>query len=140
VPKVSSVLAASGGNLGQTGVRAVLAGAKKAVSVEGWPDTVATGHRMAPLTQLQGFQYFEVNFHNVDFDVLIDAVVPEPVDIVLVLSLYRNVDIDHRDRMFAYALRRARVGVVIEGHADSVIDTEQFYRRVLFDHGAAHTV
>jgi hypothetical protein len=92
---------------------------------------------MAPLTQLQGFQYFEVNFHNVDFDVLIDAVVPEPVDVVLVLSLYRNVDIDHRDRMFAYALRRARVGVVIEGHADSVIDTEQFYRRVLFDHGAA---
>ena len=53
---------------------------------------------------LHGLTYLHLNFHDLDFDVTLDTLVPQQVDIVMVLSIYRNVDLGHRDRMLAYVV------------------------------------
>lgn len=124
-----------GANLGQTSARALLCGASAAIAVEGWASTAAKGAVMVGNAHLHGLTYLHLNFHDLDFDVTLDTLVPQQVDIVMVLSIYRNVDLGHRDRMLAYALRRAAVGVVLEGHATVLQDSVDMYTRLLGEMG-----
>jgi hypothetical protein len=126
----------AGANLGQSSVRALLAGAATAVAVEGWHETAAVGESLAQLVNLAGLRYVRVNFNTATFDLELDRQVPGSVDIVMLLAIYRNVGLDHRDRMLGYALRRASRAVVIEGHADAVLDSAEYYYWVLKQHGA----
>ncbi len=62
---------------------------------------------------LHGLTYLHLNFHDLDFDVTLDTLVPQQVDIVMVLSIYRNVDLGHRDRMLAYVVSLERCRAVL---------------------------
>jgi hypothetical protein len=125
----------SGANLGQSSVRALLAGAVSAIAVEGWHETYAVGASLTALANVKGLQYVYQNFNEVDFDLKLDALSPAPVDIVLLLAIYRNVALDHRDRMLSYALHKATTAIVLEGHADSVMDSVQYYMWIFRQHG-----
>ena len=103
--------------------------------MEGWPTTAAKGSAIVARSHLAGLHYVQVNFHDVDFDVRLDELVGHDVDVVFALSVYRNLDLGHRDRMLAYALRRARRGIVVEGHATVEQDSPDMYLRLLGELG-----
>ena len=103
--------------------------------MEGWPTTAAKVSAIVARSHLAGLHYVQVNFHDVDFDVRLDELVGHDVDVVFALSVYRNLDLGHRDRMLAYALRRARRGVVVEGHATVEQDSPDMYLRLLGELG-----
>jgi SAM-dependent methyltransferase len=116
-----------GCNVGLASAKAVQAGAREVVGVEGMPDTFALARDIGALVGFKRLRFAHVDFNDADFDKQIDAAVPERADYSFFFSVYRTKELKQRDRLFSYILDKTSKGVFFEGHAHATIDTLDYY-------------
>lgn len=124
-----------GCNLGQACIKAVQAGAKSVIGIEGMPDTFKLANAIKALCTLDPIEYLNIDFNHPAFDALIDRAVPEAVDYSFFFSVYRTKELIQRDRLFQYIIHKSRKGVFFEGHAHAKIDTIEYYDWLFESHG-----
>ncbi len=116
-----------GCNTGQACLKAVQAGAREVIGIEGMPDTFAGAQEIARLAGFANVRYANINFNAADFARQIDAVWPGAVDYAFFFSVYRTKELTQREQLFRYILSKARKGIFFEGHASAKIDTLEYY-------------
>ncbi len=127
-----------GCNTGQSAIKAVQAGARQVVGVEGMRDTWEGAVEIARLTGFQNLRYLNVNFNDADFDSNIDGQFPESADYSFFFSVYRTKELMQRDRLFQYIINKTRKGIFFEGHAHPKIDTLEYYDWLFDSFGLSH--
>ena len=121
-----------GCNVGGASLKAVQAGARRAVGVEGMPDTHALASEIGDAVGFENLSYLNVNFNDPHFDKQIDEAAPGKVDYAFFFSVYRTKELIQRERLFRYIIAKTQKGIFFEGHADPRIDTPE-YHEWLFD-------
>ncbi|MEW5976528.1 MAG: glycosyltransferase [Acidobacteriota bacterium] len=116
-----------GCNLGQSSLKAALAGARQVLGIEGMPDTYRLACEIQQLSGLQNLHYLNVDFNDPEFDRTIDAQLPDQADYSFFFSVYRTKELVDRDRLFRYIRHKTRKGIFFEGHAHPKIDTLEYY-------------
>jgi len=116
-----------GCNIGHASLKAVLAGARQVIGIEGMPST----HQLAvDINKLAGFDnltYLNIDFNDKQFDEAIDKIFPAPADYSFFFSVYRTKELTQRDKLFSYIIKKTRKGIFFEGHAHPKIDTLEYY-------------
>ena len=116
-----------GCNLGQSCIRAVQAGAKKVIGVEGMKDTYRVAGEIGKTIGFTNLHYLNVDFNNLNFKKKIDEYYPHNVDFSFFLSVYRTKELTQRDKLFQYIINKTNKGIFFEGHAHPKIDTIEYY-------------
>jgi SAM-dependent methyltransferase len=116
-----------GCNLGQSCLKAVMAGAKKAVGFDVMADSLETAETINTLSGFKNLRYFRVDFNHPRLEETIDRQFPEPCDYSFFFSVYRTKELIQRDRLFRYIINKSRKGIFFEGHAHPRIDTIEYY-------------
>jgi SAM-dependent methyltransferase len=121
-----------GCNVGGACLKAVQAGARRVVGLEGMADTCALAKDIGTLVGFEALEYLHVDFNDSDFEARIDSLVPERADYAFFFSVYRTKELTQRERLFRYIINKVDKGIFFEGHADAIIDTLTYYEW-LFD-------
>ncbi len=127
-----------GCNTGQSCLKAVQAGAREAIGIEGMRDTWEGAVQIGELTGFQNLRYLNVDFNAPDFDALINQQSPERADYSFFFSVYRTRELVQRDRLFQYIIDKTRKGIFFEGHAHPKIDTLEYYDWLFDSFGLSH--
>jgi len=116
-----------GCNIGQATLKAVQAGAKQVLGIEGMADTFALAQDIRKLSGFDNLHYIQVDFNDADFDGQIDRVFPQQADYSFFFSVFRTKELIQRERLFRYIIGKTRKGIFFEGHASAKIDTPEYY-------------
>ena len=116
-----------GCNLGQSCIKAVQAGAKKVIGIEGMKDTCRVACEIGNTIGFPNLHYLNVDFNDVHFNNQIDEYYPHKVDYSFFLSVYRTKELTQRESLFNYIINKTKKGIFFEGHAHSKIDTIEYY-------------
>jgi glycosyltransferase involved in cell wall biosynthesis/SAM-dependent methyltransferase len=127
-----------GCNTGQSCLKAVQAGAREVIGIEGMRDTWEGAVQIGRLAGFQNLRYLNVNFNSPDFDAAINQQSPERADYSFFFSVYRTKELVQRDRLFQYIIDKTRKGIFFEGHAHSKIDTLEYYDWLFDSFGLNH--
>jgi Glycosyl transferase family 2 len=127
-----------GCNTGQSCLKAVQAGAREVIGIEGMRDTWEGAVQIGELTGFQNLRYLNVDFNAPDFDALINQQSPERADYSFFFSVYRTRELVQRDRLFQYIIDKTRKGIFFEGHAHPKIDTLEYYDWLFDSFGLSH--
>ena len=127
-----------GCNTGQSSLKAVQAGAREAIGIEGMRDTWEGAIHIGQLTGFQNLRYLNVDFNAPDFDAIINQQSPAPADYSFFFSVYRTKELVQRDRLFQYIIDKTRKGIFFEGHAHPKIDTLEYYDWLFDSFGLSH--
>jgi hypothetical protein len=124
---LDSVVYDFGSNIGQSAIKAIMAGAAKAVGFEVMDDTLGIARQMKRLSGYTNLEYFKVDFNDPHFDWKIDDAYPDKCDYSFFFSVYRTKELTQRDRLFRYIIDKTKKGIYFEGHAHKIIDTVEYY-------------
>jgi GT2 family glycosyltransferase len=127
-----------GCNTGQSCLKAVQAGAREVIGIEGMPDTWEGAVQIGQLAGFQNLRYLNVDFNASNFDAVINQQSPERADYSFFFSVYRTKELVQRDRLFQYIIDKTRRGIFFEGHAHPKIDTLEYYDWLFDSFGLAH--
>lgn len=116
-----------GCNTGQACLKAIQAGAKEIIGIEGMKDTWEVAIQIKDFVGFKNLNYLNVNFNDPHFDKPIDSFFPDQVDYSFFFSVYRTKELTQRERLFRYIINKTKKGIFFEGHAHSVIDTIEYY-------------
>jgi SAM-dependent methyltransferase len=116
-----------GCNIGQMCIKARQAGAARVIGFDGMSDTVRVAKQIRDMLGFRALEYYRVDFNNPQFDTRINARVRGKADYSFFLSVYRTKELRQRDRLFQYIIKKTRTGIFFEGHANTKIDTIEYY-------------
>ncbi len=129
-----------GCNLGQMSVSSAQAGASRVLGIDGMADTLEVTKAIQSLVGLPNLDYALIDFNSPNFDTDIDALFPGQAHYTFFFSVYRTKELTQRDRLFNYVLDKAKIGCYFEGHADPVIDTNDYYVKLFSRFGVKGTL
>ena len=129
-----------GCNLGQMSVSSAQAGASRVLGIDGMSDTLEVAKAIQSLVGLPNLDYALVDFNTPNFDSNIDKLFPGQAHYTFFFSVYRTKELLQRDRLFDYVLDKAKIGCYFEGHADPVIDTNDYYVQLFSRFGVNGTL
>jgi len=116
-----------GCNIGQASLKALQAGARQVIGIEGQKDTWDVACRLGKFSGFPNIRYLQVDFNDIHFDRMIDSEYPDKADYAFFFSLYRTKELTQRDRLFEYIINKTKKGIFFEGHAHPKIDTIDYY-------------
>lgn len=127
-----------GCNIGQASLKAIQAGAKKVIGVEGMADTFNLANDIKEIVGFSNLNYLNVDFNDQNFDATIDQTFPEKTDYSFFFSVYRTKELTQRERLFQYIIDKTTKGIFFEGHADPKIDSLEYYDWLFNSFGLKH--
>jgi hypothetical protein len=114
-----------GCNLGQAVMESVFNGAK-GYGFEYQQEVVDTSNEIRRVLGID-VEFNQCDFNAKDFEEKVNSVVPEQWDCLLFLAIYRTREINNVEKNFDYLVSKTKETIFFEGHANPIIDTQEFY-------------
>ncbi len=126
------IVADYGCNIGQTSVKAAMAGARRVIGMDCQEDTIDAANTIKGILDVGNLDFYVIDFNSDRFEEdagkIFNGDIP---DISFFLSVYRTKELRDRDGLFRFIIENTRETVFFEGHSDRKIDTRDYYEDVL---------
>ncbi len=125
------IVADYGCNLGQTSVKAALAGARRVVGMDCQEDTIEVANAIKGILEVGNLDFFVIDFNSNSFEEETENILSGDIpDISFFLSVYRTKELKDSGGLFRFILENTREIVFFEGHSDRKIDTVEYYEEL----------